>query len=282
MSNTMKQLFDDVSLACSKFTTTSYSSSFSIGIYCLNKRFRDPIYSIYGFVRFADEIVDTFHDYDKKALFKEFTDETWKAIDRGISMNPILNSFQRTVDEYSIDRELIECFLKSMETDLYETAHDKGSYDTYILGSAEVVGLMCLRVFTENDKDMYEQLKPAAMKLGAAFQKVNFLRDVKADYEQLGRVYFPGVDFKHFSEHEKKQIEREILADFHDALQGIKGLPADARLGIYVAYVYYKTLFNKIRGIPSARILMERVRISNPKKMGLLMTSYLRNSFSLL
>lgn len=278
----MKQLFDDVSLACSRFTTTSYSSSFSIGIYCLNKRFRDPIYSIYGFVRFADEIVDTFHDYDKKALFKEFAEETWRAIDRRISMNPILNSFQHAVHQYSIEPELISCFLKSMETDLSETAHDRSSYDTYILGSAEVVGLMCLRVFTENDKEMYDRLKPAAMKLGSAFQKVNFLRDVKADYEQLGRVYFPGVDFQHFSEHEKMQIEREIQQDFHEALEGIKALPADSRFGIYVAYVYYRTLFNKIRGIPSARILMERVRISNPKKMRLLMTSYLRHSFSLL
>lgn len=278
----MKQLFDDVSLACSKFTTTSYSSSFSIGIYCLNKRFRDSIYAIYGFVRFADEIVDTFHDYDKKALFAEFKDETWKAIERRISMNPILNSFQHTVHKYGIEADLISCFLNSMETDLSETEHDRGSYDTYILGSAEVVGLMCLRVFTENNTEMYDRLKPAAMKLGAAFQKVNFLRDVKADYEQLGRVYFPGVDFAQFSEHEKKQIEREILQDFHEALEGIKGLPADSRFGIYVAYVYYRTLFNKIRGIPSARILMERVRISNAKKMRLLMTSYLRHSFSIL
>lgn len=278
----MKQLFDNVSLACSRHTTRTYSSSFSIGIYCLNKKLRGPIYSIYGFVRFADEIVDTFHDYNKNELFSEFREETWKAIERRISMNPILNSFQHVVHQYGIERELIECFLNSMETDLYEQAHNRDSYDTYILGSAEVVGLMCLRVFTNCNEELYQRLKPAAMKLGAAFQKVNFLRDVKADYEQLGRVYFPGVDFRSFSEHEKKQIEHEIQQDFHAALEGIRQLPADARFGIYVAYVYYRSLFNKIRGIPSAKILMERVRISNPGKIRLLMTSYLRHSFSLL
>lgn len=278
----MKQLFDSVSLACSKLTTTSYSSSFSIGIYCLSKQLRAPIYSIYGFVRFADEIVDTFHDYNKQQLFDEFKEDTWKAIDRGISLNPILNSFQHVVRKYGIERQLIECFLQSMETDLSETAHDRCTYDTYILGSAEVVGLMCLRVFTNNDEALYQKLKPSAMKLGAAFQKVNFLRDVKSDYEQLGRVYFPGVDFGAFSETEKQHIEREIHEDFKVAIEGIKQLPADSRFGIYVAYVYYKTLFNKISAIPSARILMGRVRISNRKKMRLLLASYLRHSFSLL
>ncbi len=278
----MKQLFDSVSLACSKLTTTSYSSSFSIGIYCLKKPLRAPIYSIYGFVRFADEIVDTFHDYNKKELFEEFKQDTWKAIERKISLNPILNSFQDVVHKYGIDRELIECFLHSMETDLYEKAHDRATYDTYILGSAEVVGLMCLRVFTNNDDALYQRLKPSAMKLGAAFQKVNFLRDVKADYEQLGRVYFPGVDFAAFSEKEKAEIEREIHDDFQVAFEGIKALPSESRFGIYVAYVYYRTLFNKISAIPSARILMERVRISNRKKMRLLVASYLRHSLSLL
>lgn len=278
----MKQLFDQVSQACSRHTTLTYSNSFSIGIYCLNRRLRAPIYAIYGFVRFADEIVDSFHGYDKKELLDEFSSETWKAIDRRISLNPILNSFQHVVHSYGIGRDLIECFLKSMETDLHATGHDRKSYDEYILGSAEVVGLMCLRVFTENNEALYQKLKPAAMKLGAAFQKVNFLRDVKADQEQLGRVYFPGVNFGSFSEHEKKQIEAEIHDDFQAALEGIKALPPDARFGIYVAYVYYKTLFNKIRGIPSAQILMERVRISHRKKIRLLMTSYLRHSFSLL
>lgn len=278
----MKQLFDTVSLACSKMTTTSYSSSFSIGIYCLQKQLRAPIYSIYGFVRFADEIVDTFHDYNKQELFNEFREDTWKAIDRKISLNPILNSFQHVVHSFGIERELIECFLESMETDLSEKAHDRCTYDTYILGSAEVVGLMCLRVFTNNDDALYQKLKPSAMKLGAAFQKVNFLRDVKADYEQLGRVYFPGVNFEAFSEKEKMEIEREINNDFQIAYEGIKALPSEARFGIYVAYVYYRTLFNKISAIPSARILMERVRISNRKKMRLLVASYLRHSLSLL
>jgi phytoene/squalene synthetase len=278
----MKQLYDDVSLACSKLTTTSYSSSFSIGIYCLKKPLRAPIYSIYGFVRFADEIVDTFHEHDKKVLFDEFKEDTWKAIDRKISLNPILNSFQHVVHNFGIEKELIECFLQSMETDLSEKEHDRQTYDTYILGSAEVVGLMCLRVFTNNDEALYQRLKPSAMKLGAAFQKVNFLRDVKSDYEQLGRVYFPGVNFAEFSEVEKKHIEKEIHDDFQIAFEGIKALPVDCRFGIYVAYVYYKTLFNKISAIPSARILMERVRISNRKKMRLLLASYLRHSFSLL
>jgi phytoene synthase len=278
----MKQHFDNVSLACSRHTTTTYSSSFSIGIYCLNKKLRAPIYSIYGFVRFADEIVDTFHQYDKAELLREFKEDTWKAIERKISMNPILNSFQKAVHDFNIEPELITCFLNSMEMDLVQSDHNRSSYENYILGSAEVVGLMCLRVFTDNNEALYQQLKPGAMKLGAAFQKVNFLRDVKADYEQLGRMYFPGVDFADFSEHQKKQIEHEIQVDFNEALEGIKMLPATSRFGVYVAYVYYRSLFNKISGIPSARILMERVRISTPGKLRLLMASYLRHSFSLL
>ncbi len=278
----MKQLFDDVSLACSKITTTSYSSSFSIGVSCLQKHLRGPIYAIYGFVRFADEIVDTFHDYDKQALFFEFKEETWKAIDRKISLNPILNSFQQVVHDFGIERELIECFLHSMETDLSKSAHNDASYNTYILGSAEVVGLMCLRVFTENNNQLYTQLKPSAMKLGAAFQKVNFLRDVKNDYEELGRTYFPGVNFEAFSDAEKAHIEQEIELDFHEAFEGIKKLPGASKFGVYVAFVYYKTLFNKIRSIPSARILMERVRISDTHKLRLLLTSYCRHRLSLI
>ena len=278
----MKQLYDEVSLACSKITTVSYSSSFSIGIYCLAPHLRGAVYSIYGFVRFADEIVDTFHEHDKAALLKEFKEETWKAIDRKISVNPILNSFQHVVHKYNIEKSLIDCFLQSMAMDLSEKEHSRETFDTYILGSAEVVGLMCLKVFTNNNDRMFEQLKPFAMKLGAAFQKVNFLRDLKADYEQLGRVYFPGVDFNSFSEHEKKKIEREIHDDFQVALEGIKTLPRDSRFGIYVAFVYYRTLFNKITAIPSARILMTRVRISHSKKMGLLLASYFRHRLSLL
>ena len=278
----MKQLFDDVSVGCSKLTTTSYSSSFSIGIHCLKKPMRNPVYSIYGYVRFADEIVDTFHDYNKEELLQEFIADTWKAIDRRISTNPILNSFQQVVHQYNIDRELITCFLKSMETDLYKAEHSPETYNTYILGSAEVVGLMCLRVFTENNDALYEQLKPSAMRLGAAFQKVNFLRDLKNDYVELGRTYFPGVDFKVFSDAQKKQIEHDILLDFAAAHEGIRQLPENSRFGVYVAYVYYRTLFNKITAIPSARILMERVRISNRKKSRLLLSSYFRHAFSLL
>ncbi len=277
----MKQLFDDVSLACSKITTTSYSSSFSIGVRCLERHLRGPIYAIYGFVRFADEIVDTFHDYDKQALFIEFKEETWKAIDRKISLNPILNSFQQVVHTFGIKHELITCFLQSMESDLSKKTHSDASYNTYILGSAEVVGLMCLHVFTENSKALYDELKPTAMKLGAAFQKVNFLRDVKNDYEELGRTYFPGVNFSCFSDAEKAQIERDIELDFHEAFEGIKKLPVASKFGVYVAYVYYKTLFNKIRSIPSARILMERVRISDTHKLRLLLTSYCKHRLSL-
>ena len=278
----MKQLFDHVSGACSKLTTRAYSNSFSLGIYCLDKRLHSDVYAVYGFVRFADEIVDTFHDYDKEMLLSEFKQETWKAIERKISLNPILNSFQHVVNKYSIEPELITCFFKSMETDLSCAAHSIDSYEEYILGSAEVVGLMCLRTFTGNNEELYQQLKPGAMRLGAAFQKVNFLRDLKVDYQDLGRVYFPGVDLHSFSEKEKKSIEQDIEDDFHEAYKSIKLLPDTARFGVYVAFVYYKSLFNKIRTLPSAKILMERVRISKRKKIRLLLTSYLRHSFSAL
>ncbi len=278
----MKQLFDDVSVACSKLTTRRYSTSFSLGIYCLDKRFHDPIYAIYGFVRFADEIVDSFHDFNKRQLFDEFCDETWKAIERRISLNPILNSFQEVVHKYNIEPELIVCFLRSMETDLSESTHSGDSYAEYIVGSAEVVGLMCLRVFTENDRFLYDRLVEPARRLGAAFQKVNFLRDMKADYEHLGRVYFPGVAFNSFADADKKQIEADIEADFRAALQGIMQLPQSSRFGVYVAYVYYRSLFNKIKGTLSAGIRQERVRISNSEKLGLLVSSYFRHSFSML
>lgn len=278
----MKQLFDSVSLACSKITTSTYSTSFSIGVNCLEKHIRGPIHAIYGYVRFADEIVDTFHEYDKKTLFYEFQEDTWKALERGISLNPILNSFQQVVHQYNIDYDLIKCFLKSMETDLYETEHTPETYNEYILGSAEVVGLMCLNVFTEGNKVMYNELKDSAMKLGAAFQKVNFLRDIKADFEGLGRTYFPNIDFQAFSEHDKKEIEKNIAIDFHHALVGIKKLPVASRLGVYIAYVYYMALFNKIKAIPSKHIMMQRVRISNFHKLFLLVSSYFRHSFKTL
>lgn len=277
----MKQIFDDVSAACSKLATRAYSTSFSLGIHCLDKKMHAPIYAIYGFVRFADEIVDTFHDYDKVVLFNEFKAETWASIDRKISMNPILNSFQQVVNQYHIEPELITTFLSSMETDLLRSTHSGDTYDQYIVGSAEVVGLMCLRVFTNNDDALYQKLVPAARKLGAAFQKVNFLRDLKNDYEYLGRVYFPGVAFQSFSEADKKQIELDITRDFDEAFIGIRQLPKEARFGVYVAYKYYRSLFNKIRAVPSAHILMQRVRISNRRKIGLLVTSYFRHSFSI-
>ena len=278
----MKHLFDKVSARASKITTTTYSTSFSLGIYCLNKRFHEPIYNIYGFVRFADEIVDTFHEYDKKVLLEEFKQETWKAIERGISLNPILNSFQKVVNEYAIDKELIEGFLRSMETDLYKNEHTADSYNTYIYGSAEVVGLMCLRVFTDNDKAMYEQLKPSAMKLGAAFQKVNFLRDLSADFNALERTYFPGLNPHAFTSVEKEIIEKDIEADFDAALVGIKQLPKSSRFGVYVAYIYYRSLYNKIKQTAATHILQERIRVSNAEKLQLLVTSYFRHALRMI
>jgi len=278
----MKSLFDKVSLSASKIVTRTYSTSFSLGINCLHQKFHDAIYSIYGFVRFADEIVDSFHDYNKAELLKEFTEETYRAIDRKISLNPILNSFQAVVNDYNINRELIDCFLRSMEMDLYKNEYNQSAYKEYILGSAEVVGLMCLHVFTERNEELYRQLKPSAMKLGAAFQKVNFLRDLQADFEMLGRIYFPTVNLKHFSESEKVLIEREIQQDFDDALVGIRQLPASSRFGVYVAYVYYKALFSKIKSVPSTRIMQERIRINNYKKVSLLAGSYLKHSFGFL
>lgn len=278
----MKELFDQISIASSTIVTKTYSTSFSLGIRCLHKKFHNAIYSIYGFVRLADEIVDSFHGYDKQELLADFKTGTYRAIEQGISLNPILNSFQQVVNDYGIERELTDCFLASMEMDLDQTAHCEDSYETYILGSAEVVGLMCLRVFTENNRELYQQLKPAAMKLGAAFQKVNFLRDLKNDYEVLGRVYFPQVDLSVFSEKEKKEIEQDIEADFNAALAGIKELPRSSRFGVYVAYIYYKSLFNKIKSVSSVNVMSERIRIHNAKKLGLLAGSYVKHSFGMI
>jgi phytoene/squalene synthetase len=278
----MKELFDQISIASSTIVTKTYSTSFSLGIRCLHKKFHNAIYSIYGFVRLADEIVDSFHGYDKQELLSDFKTGTYRAIEQGISLNPILNSFQQVVNDYGIERELTDCFLASMEMDLDQTAHCEDSYETYILGSAEVVGLMCLRVFTENNRELYQQLKPAAMKLGAAFQKVNFLRDLKNDYEVLGRVYFPQVDLSVFSEKEKKEIEQDIEADFIAALAGIKELPRSSRFGVYVAYIYYKSLFNKIKSVSSVNVMSERIRIPNAKKLGLLAGSYVKHSFGMI
>ena len=278
----MKKIFDDVSQACSVLTTKAYSTSFSLGIGFLGSHLRGPVYAIYGFVRFADEIVDSFHTYDKPSLLQEFKDETWKAIERGISLNPILNSFQEVVNKYHIEKELIEGFFHSMETDLNKTEHSKESYNEYIFGSAEVVGLMCLRVFVENDNELYLKLKHSAMKLGAAFQKVNFLRDINADYQVLGRTYFPGINFTSFTSTEKEQIQADIEADFKEALKGIKLLPRPARRGVYLAYYYYRKLFLMIRNTPPELVLNARIRIPDHIKIGLMFKSMVRHQLNML
>ena len=278
----MKSLFDNVSVQCSKLTTRTYSTSFSLGIYFLKNKLRNPIYSIYGFVRFADEIVDSFEGYDKKRLLEKFKVETFEAIEYRISLNPILNSFQQVVHQYNISHDLIETFLKSMEMDLEKVNYTSEKYNEYILGSAEVVGMMCLHVFTEGNKNLYEELKPFAMKLGAAFQKINFLRDMKADYQILGRTYFPNVDMTRFSSSTKLKIENEIEQDFKEALIGIKKLPSSSKGGVYLAYVYYKSLFKKIKKVPAQKILSERIRISNGEKFGLMLKSMLQYKMNLL
>ncbi|MEO8720030.1 MAG: phytoene/squalene synthase family protein [Ginsengibacter sp.] len=269
----MKHLFDNLSVQISKKTTETYSTSFSLGIYFLKNSLRNAIYSIYGFVRIADEIVDSFDGYDQQYLLEKFKEETYQAIENRISINPILNSFQHAVHQYKIDPVLIETFLKSMEMDLLKLKYTHEKYDQYIFGSAEVVGLMCLHVFTECNDKMYEELKPFAMKLGAAFQKVNFLRDMKDDYQILGRTYFPDLDINDFTLDAKREIERDIEHDFRIAFAGIKKLPASSKGGVYLAYVYYKSLFNKIKKLPAHRILTERVRINNSKKLGLMLNS---------
>lgn len=277
----MKALFDKVSAKCSKLATHTYSTSFSIGIHFLDKKLHDPIYGIYAFVRFADEIVDSFHDYDKEKLLAEFRSETYKAIESGISLNPILNSFQSAVNRYNIELELIDIFLESMEMDLTQNEHDRTSFEDYILGSAEVVGLMCLWVFCDGKRGLYNKLRDPAMRLGAAFQKVNFLRDLHADYYDLNRTYFPGLDMSDFTSIQKQAIETEIEDDFRTALEGIKRLPKGARFGVYVAYVYYSALFEKIKATSGEKLLKERLRVPNGQKFGLLLHSLLRYSFGI-
>lgn len=278
----MKPLFDNISRKSSKMVTKAYSTSFSMGIKFLAKRFHDPIYGVYGFVRLADEIVDSFHDYDKRQLLAEFKVDTYKAIEQKISLNPILNSFQEVVNKYQIDPWTIETFLKSMEMDLDKNTYDQHGYEEYILGSAEVVGLMCLSVFTEGNKTMYEELKPYAMKLGSAFQKINFLRDFKADADALGRLYFPQLRTQAFDQITKEEIEKDIIKDFKMGFEGIKKLPKDARFGVYVAYIYYSQLLAKIMDMPANVIMEERVRISDKRKYALFFGSYFRHSFNLL
>ena len=278
----MKSLFDELSASCSKKTTQIYSTSFSLGIYFLKPSLHSAIYGIYGFVRLADEIVDSFQGYDQEVMMARIRKETQEAIHERISINPILNSFQHVVHAYQIEWELIDTFLKSMETDLLQKEHTQDSYQEYILGSAEVVGLMCLRVFSENDAALYDSLKPYAMKLGAAFQKVNFLRDLKADYQTLGRTYFPGVNFNLFSYADKAQIQQEIEADFEEALIGIRRLPASSRRGVYLAYYYYKKLFLRIKETPPEKVMNARIRIPDIDKFGLMFRSLLRHQFDLL
>ena len=278
----MKALYDNVSIRCSRLTTKAYSTSFSLGILCLQRQLRDPIYAIYGFVRFADEIVDTFHGFDKQSLLDRFREDTYRSIDEKISLNPILNSFQHTVNTFGIERELIDQFLKSMEMDLHGKNYDDARFKEYVLGSAEVVGLMCLRVFTDGDRQLFEELKPYAMSLGSAFQKINFLRDLKVDYASLGRSYFPDLEVEHFDERSKKEIEFSIEHDFRMGLEGIKKLPRPARFGVYVAYVYYLALFKKIRNTPSEMVLCQRIRIRNRHKARLLAYSYVKHQLNML
>lgn len=278
----MKHLFDNASIRTSKMVTNIYSTSFSLGIKFLHKEFQDPIYSIYGFVRFADEIVDTFHDFNKKELLDEFKLETYRAIERGISLNPVLNSFQKVVNDFKIDIKLIDTFLKSMEMDLEKKEYTEEGYKEYILGSAEVVGLMCLRVFVKGNQKMYDDLTPYAMALGSAFQKINFLRDLHADYLGMGRVYFPNVELSQLTPETKHELENDIEIDFDKGLQGIKLLPKNSRFGVYVAYIYYRKLFNKIKSLHPERILEERIRIPNSQKMALFASSYVRHSLNLL
>ena len=277
----MKQLFDTVSMKCSKMVTHSYSTSFSLGTRFLGKRFRQPIYSVYGFVRFADEIVDTFHDYDKAYLLEKFKQDTYEALDTGISLNPILNSFQKTVREFNIDRELIDTFLRSMEMDLSKKDYNTSDYKEYIVGSAEVVGLMCLKIFCNGNQEKYDSLKYSAMRLGSAFQKINFLRDLHADYIGMGRTYFPEVNIDQFDENTKKEIEQDIAKDFQDGFEGIKRLPKSARFGVYMAYVYFYALFRKIQNTPSRKIMDQRIRIPNNRKYALFLQSYLRHSLNI-
>jgi 15-cis-phytoene synthase len=272
----MKHLFDDLSKECSRITTKKYSTSFSLGILFFHKRMRPAVYAIYGFVRLADEIVDSFHNYDKKYLLDDFMKQTYDAIESKISLNPILNSFQEAVYKYEIPMALVDSFLRSMQMDLEKTKYNDAEYRQYIFGSAEAVGLMCLCVFTERNKKMYQSLKPFAKRLGAAFQKVNFLRDVKADNIELGRTYFPGVDLKNFSVEDKAKIERDIESDFKLALHGILRLPSNSRRGVFLAYYYYLMLFKKIKRLPPCQILGERIRIPNHEKYFLLLKSNLK------
>ena len=280
----MKEIFDQVSNNCSKLVTKSYSTSFSLAVNMLSTKIRADIYNIYGFVRFADEIVDTFHNYNKEYLLDLFEKDYYSAIEQGISLNPILNSFQKTVKKYGISDVMVQAFLKSMKADLHKTEYQsKEEYDAYIFGSADVVGLMCLKVFVNGDDKMYNNLKDAAMRLGSAFQKVNFLRDLKDDYQVLQRSYFPNVDFGQLTPESKQFIISEIEEDFDYAYKnGILKLPVEAKFGVYMAYRYYRRLLKKLKSVPSEKIMDTRVRISDPMKINLLARSYVKYKLNII
>ena len=279
----MKSIFDNVSRECSKAVTNAYSTSFSMATKMLSDSIRQDIYNIYGFVRFADEIVDTFHDYDKGKLFKNFEIDLEDALKDRISLNPILNSFQETYHKYGIDKHLVDAFMNSMRLDLHKKDYlTEEEYRDYIYGSADVVGLMCLKVFVKGDNEKYEDLKDSAMSLGSAFQKVNFLRDLKADFEDLSRTYFPNTDLNHLDEASKQSIISDIEADFSKGLQGIKRLPIEARFGVFMAYRYYNKLLQKLKKTPALEIKSARIRVPNYKKIELLTRSYVKYQLNLL
>lgn len=278
----MLSLYQNVCRECASLVTRRYSTSFSLGIRVFDKPLRAPIYGVYGFVRFADEIVDTFHDHDKEELLKRFREDTYRALEEGISLNPILQAFQEVANQYGIGRDLIDPFLDSMEMDLENDRYNPSLYEEYIYGSAEVVGLMCLKVFVHDKPEEYERLKDSACALGSAFQKINFLRDIKSDYYDRGRVYFPGVDFLAFDNEAKQAIEADIKADFDHAYTGIVQLPPSARLGVYLAYVYYTKLFQKIKSSPAEQVAERRIRVPDSRKVYLLASSAVRHRFNLL
>ena len=279
----MKTLFDSVSYDCSKVVTRSYSTSFSLATKMLSKSIRKDIYNIYGFVRFADEIVDTFHDYNKEELFNFFLVDLERALKDKISLNPILNSFQHTYHNYNIDKELVNAFLKSMRMDLHKKQYlSREEYKEYIYGSADVVGLMCLKVFVNGDEKKYNELKDSAMALGSAFQKVNFLRDLKADHENLSRTYFPNTDLNRLDENSKQEIIDDIEADFEEGMNGIKKLPMEAKFGVFMAYRYYKQLLKKLKKTPALEIKNSRIRVPNYKKFYILTRSYVKYQLNLL
>jgi phytoene/squalene synthetase len=272
----MKSIFDNIARHCSKHVTKSYSTSFSTATKLLAPSIRQDVYNIYGFVRFADEIVDTFHDYDKESLFDDFEKQLYDAIDKKISLNPILNAFQETVHKYNIPQHHYDAFMSSMRKDLHKSTYKTAEeYEQYIYGSADVVGLMCLKVFVKGDNELYEELKHDAQKLGSAFQKVNFLRDLKADHDDLNRSYFPNIDLSELNESSKMNIIEEIEKDFQDGLRGIIRLPVEAKLGVYTAYIYYSKLLNKLKKTPSPQIKSTRIRVNDYQKVSLLAQSYL-------